>query len=118
MCGGGGYADMMHILLDYLGWDASRIYNLGGAWGYSGEQGVRLVEYGPDGAETYKFWRADYAVIDFATLAPVPRSDDGDEPGDGGDLVNVEQIAAARAAQQTALGSESLPKGAKGCAVR
>lgn len=118
MCGGGGYADMMRILLDYLGWDASRIYNLGGAWGYSGERDVRLVEYGPDGVEAYKFWRADCAVIDFATLTPVPRPDDGGEPGGDGDLVNAEQIAAARAAQQAALGSEPLPKSAKSCAVR
>lgn len=35
MCGGAGYAFMMRQLLLYLGWDASRLYNVGGAWDYT-----------------------------------------------------------------------------------
>ena len=70
MCGGGGYAGMMKELLIYLGWDPSRLYNVGGNWSYTGEHSLELVVYSDTygGDDIYATWRADYAYIDFTKL--------------------------------------------------
>lgn len=68
ICGGAGYAMMMRKLLVYLGWNETRVYNVGGAWGYSGYHPVELVSLNPDGGKEYCFWRADVATIDFGSL--------------------------------------------------
>lgn len=70
MCGGGGYAGMTKGLLVHLGWDADKIYNIGGNWGYAGNNGLELIEYGggADGKDLFATWRADYAYIDFKLL--------------------------------------------------
>jgi rhodanese-related sulfurtransferase len=70
ICGGGGYAGMTKALLVHLGWDASKIYNVGGLWGYTGKKGVELIKYAEDadGTDIYATWRADYAYIDFSRL--------------------------------------------------
>ena len=73
ICGGGGYAGMTKQLLVFLGWDASKIYNVGGLWAYNGNHGVELIKYAEDadGIDVYATWRADYAYIDFSRLHKV-----------------------------------------------
>jgi hypothetical protein len=66
MCGGGGYAAFMKKLLVFLGWDEDRIYNIGGAWDYKGENPVDLVLYDEAGKPYYYYWRAMYTMIDFS----------------------------------------------------
>ena len=70
MCGGGGYSGMMKSLLIYLGWDASKIYNVGANWSYSGDYSLELIVYpeDADGNLIYATWRADCATIDFSRL--------------------------------------------------
>lgn len=70
MCGGGGYAGMTKSLLIYLGWDESKLYNVGGNWEYAGTHGIELIDYSEDkdGNNVYATWRADYATIDFSRL--------------------------------------------------
>lgn len=67
MCGGAGYAGQTKDLLTKLGWDASKIYNVGGYWFYEGEHNVTVKN--DDG--TYAFWKIPYHAIDFATLTSV-----------------------------------------------
>lgn len=73
MCGGGGYSGMMKSLLIFLGWDASKLYNVGGNWSYKGEQSLELVVFPEDanGDKINATWRADYAYIDFSRLHSV-----------------------------------------------
>ena len=54
MCGGGGYAGMTKNLLVALGWDADKIYNVGGYWYYDGDNNVEVknTKYGDT---TYDF---------------------------------------------------------------
>lgn len=73
MCGGGGYSGMMKSLLIFLGWDASKLYNVGGNWSYTGEHSLELAVFPEDvnGDKIYATWRADYAYIDFSRLHSV-----------------------------------------------
>ncbi len=73
MCGGGGYAGMTKSLLTFLGWDASKLYNVGGNWTYQGSHSVELIKYSEEagGNNIYATWRADYATIDFSRLHAV-----------------------------------------------
>ena len=70
MCGGGGYAGMTKSLLVHLGWDETKLYNVGGNWAYTGNHGVELIKYSEvkGGNDVYATWRADYATIDFTRL--------------------------------------------------
>lgn len=68
MCGGGGYAGMMKNMLVSLGWDADKIYNVGGFWYYNGENDVKVIRDGADGKPTYDFYKVPYHEIDFSTL--------------------------------------------------
>jgi len=70
MCGGGGYAGMTKALLTHLGWDAGKLYNIGGNWAYTGNNSVELIKYAEDDSSVtmYATWRADYASIDFSRL--------------------------------------------------
>ncbi|MBN2509446.1 MAG: hypothetical protein JXB03_04180, partial [Spirochaetales bacterium] len=70
MCGGGGYAGLTRALLIHLGWDADKLYNIGGNWGYKGDKGLELVGTSSDGGSVYATWRADYAFMDFARMTP------------------------------------------------
>lgn len=67
MCGGGGYAGMTKDLLVKLGWDANKIYNVGGYWHYEGKNNVP-VRTTRNGATAYDFWKVPYHNIDFSTL--------------------------------------------------
>lgn len=70
MCGGAGYASMMRQLLLYLGWDASRLYNVGGAWDYTGYHPVEIAHSDGDNTRWY-LWRADIADFGLEHLHPV-----------------------------------------------
>lgn len=67
MCGGAGYAGMTKNLLVQLGWDADKIYNVGGYWFYEGDNNV-AVKSTDDGRTTYAFWKVPYHEIDFNRL--------------------------------------------------
>ena len=49
MCGGGGYSGMMKNMLVELGWDESRIYDVGGYWYYEGDNNVEVKRIRADG---------------------------------------------------------------------
>ena len=70
MCGAGGYANFTKQMLVKLGWDKSKIYNLGGYWNYEGNRGISTVNnYGDE--TKYDFWKVKYHDIDFSKLTPV-----------------------------------------------
>ncbi len=64
MCGGGGYSGMAKNMLVSLGWDAKKIYVVGGYWYYEGEHNVEIKQN--DGS--YAFWKVPYHNIDFDKL--------------------------------------------------
>jgi rhodanese-related sulfurtransferase len=64
MCGGGGYAGMTKNMLVALGWDAKKIYVVGGYWYYEGDYDVSIKQ--DDGS--YAFWKVPYHNIDFSKL--------------------------------------------------
>ncbi len=68
MCGGGGYAGMMKDLLVARGWDADKIYNVGGYWNYKGNHDVKVVRTGSNGKKVYDFYKVPYHNIDFSIL--------------------------------------------------
>ncbi len=70
MCGGGGYAGMTKALLVSQGWDANKIYNVGGYWYYEGKNNVQ-VKIEKDKKVTYAFWKVPYHDIDFKSLNEV-----------------------------------------------
>lgn len=68
MCGGGGYAGMMKNLLVSLGYDGSKIYNVGGFWNYDGENLVSTKHENGRGETVYDFYKVPYHDIDFSVL--------------------------------------------------
>jgi len=64
MCGGGGYAGMTKKLLVDLGWNADKIWNVGGFWYYEGKNKTNIKQ--EDG--TFAFWKLNYHLIDFSKL--------------------------------------------------
>ena len=68
MCGGGGYAGMTKAMLVALGWDASKIYDVGGYWYYEGSNDVKVKRVGADGKAVYDFYKVPYHEIDFDSL--------------------------------------------------
>ena len=71
MCGGGGYAGLMKEMLVALGWDADKIYNVGGYWYYEGENNIEVKKENEDGSVSYDFWKVTYHDIDFSNLHEV-----------------------------------------------
>lgn len=79
MCGGGGYAWMTKQVLVKLGYDASKVYNIGGFWGYSGDNKIEMVSYydknnnGAYEGEYYSFYNGNYMAIDtvLGLLTPI-----------------------------------------------
>lgn len=70
MCGGGGYAGMTKSMLIALGWDANKIYNVGGYWYYEGKNNVPVKV--DEGEKTlFKFWKVIYHDIYFEELTEV-----------------------------------------------
>lgn len=68
MCGGGGYSGMMKNMLVALGWDADKIYDVGGYWFYEGENDVKVKRTLDDGTVVYDFYKVPYHTIDFDVL--------------------------------------------------
>ena len=70
MCGGGGYAWMTKQILVKLGYDSTKVYNIGGFWAYTGNHKVELVSYydknnnGAYEGEFYSFYNGNYMSID------------------------------------------------------
>lgn len=71
MCGGGGYSGMMKKMLVELGWDESKIYDVGGYWFYEGKNNVKVKRELGDGAVVYDFYKVPYHEIDFYDLTEV-----------------------------------------------
>lgn len=71
MCGGGGYSGMMKNMLVALGWDGSKIYDVGGYWYYEGENDVKVKRILDDGTEVYDFYKVPYHEIDFESLTEI-----------------------------------------------
>lgn len=74
MCGGAGYAGAMKNLLAKLGWDANKIYNVGGYWYYEGDHNV-AVKTTRNGETVYDFWKVPYHNLDFSTLHEVKNAE-------------------------------------------
>lgn len=72
MCGGAGYAGMTKTMLISLGWDESKIYNVGGFWYYEGTNKVD-VKTERNGKVVYDFWKVTYHDIDFKSLTEVSK---------------------------------------------
>lgn len=70
MCGAGGYAGQMRQLLIHLGWDAEKVYNVGGFWSYAGKHRVELIGSSPDtdDGRLCCMWRVEVAPIDFTWM--------------------------------------------------
>ena len=68
MCGGGGYSGMMKNMLGALGWDESKIYDVGGYWFYEGENSVEVKRSTSDGTEVYDFYKVPVHEIRFDEL--------------------------------------------------
>ncbi len=89
MCGGGGYAGMTKDLLVHLGYDETKIYNVGGYWYYDGPNKVETF-YEEGGERHYDFSNVNYHPIVFDSLTPLHQQsqDEGkdDEPVDDGFL--------------------------------
>lgn len=68
MCGGGGYSGMLKNMLVALGWDASKIYDVGGYWFYDGANDVKVKRELEDGRIVYDFYKVPYHEIDFDSL--------------------------------------------------
>ena len=64
MCGGGGYAGMTKDFLVSLGWDESKIYNIGGYWYYNGKNNIKVNKT----EEGYDFSAVPYHKIKFNEL--------------------------------------------------
>lgn len=69
MCGGGGYAWMTKQILVELGYDTTKVYNIGGFWAYTGNHKVEMVSYydknnnGAYEGNYYSFYNANYMAI-------------------------------------------------------
>lgn len=70
MCGGGGYAGMTKNMLVSLGWDETKIYNVGGYWYYNGDNNIDIKRT-YNGGDVYDFWKVNYHNIDFDILHEV-----------------------------------------------
>lgn len=71
MCGGGGYSGMMKKMLVALGWDESKIYDVGGYWYYEGENMVEVKRENSDGTTVYDFYKVPLHEINFAELTEI-----------------------------------------------
>lgn len=70
MCGGGGYAGMTKNLLVSLGWDETKIYDVGGYWYYNGNNNIKVKNV-INGKTSYDFWKVTYHDINFDNLTEV-----------------------------------------------
>ncbi len=71
MCGGGGYSGMMKNMLVTLGWDESKIYDVGGYWFYEGDNNIVVKRIADDGETVYDFYKVPYHEIKFEVLTEI-----------------------------------------------
>lgn len=71
MCGGGGYAGMTKKLLIAKGYDANKIYVVGGYWYYTGKNKITIKETDSYGKTIYAFWKIPYHDINFNSLTRI-----------------------------------------------
>ena len=71
MCGGGGYAGMTKAFLVSLGWDETKIYNIGGHWYYDGNNNIEVKK---DENGKYDFSTVPYHEIKFDELKEIERT--------------------------------------------
>ncbi|MBR2708719.1 hypothetical protein IKE98_00040 [Candidatus Saccharibacteria bacterium] len=71
MCGGGGYAGMMKNLLVTLGWDETKIYDVGGYWFYNGNNNVEVKRTNGNNEIVYDFYKVPMYNIDFSSLTEI-----------------------------------------------
>ena len=71
MCGGGGYSGMMKNMLVALGWDADKIYDVGGYWYYDGKNNVDVKRVNEDGLIEYDFYKVPVHEIEFDKLTEI-----------------------------------------------
>ena len=71
MCGGGGYSGMMKNMLVKLGWDESKIYDVGGYWFYEGNNNVEVKRVKDDGEVVYDFYKVPTFDIRFDQLTEI-----------------------------------------------
>ena len=71
MCGGGGYAGMMKNLLVTLGWDETKIYDVGGYWFYNGNNNVEVKRTNGNDEIVYDFYKVPMYNIDFSSLTEI-----------------------------------------------
>ena len=100
MCGGGGYAGMTKELLVSQGYDANKIYDIGGYWYYNGENKVDTF-YEEEGERYYDFSNVPYHPIVFSSLTPLHEQDDqkgeeGDQPAEAV-FIEIEDAAQLKA---------------------
>lgn len=68
MCGAGGYAGMTKAMLVALGWDANKLYNIGGYSYYEGNNNVITKRTLASGEVVYDFYKVAYHEIEFDKL--------------------------------------------------
>lgn len=68
MCGAGGYANFTKQMLGALGWDTSKIYNVGGYWNYEGKNSISTTI---NGSKKCDFSKVAYHNIDFSRLTEI-----------------------------------------------
>ena len=71
MCGGGGYAGMTKAMLVALGWDESKIYDVGGYWYYEGNNNVEVKRKNSKGETVYDFYKVPYHDINLDDLTEI-----------------------------------------------
>lgn len=114
MCGGGGYAGMTKNMLVSLGWDETKIYNVGGYWYYSGKNSVE-TKYEENGETFYDFSIVNYHNIDFDTLTMINESgnkektDTDSVPGDYTAIESTQQLQKMEADNKTFAAYVYLP---------
>ena len=59
---------MMKELLVELGWDADKIYDVGGYWYYEGNNNVPVKRVLADGTVVYDYWKVPIHKIRFDEL--------------------------------------------------
>lgn len=72
MCGAGGYAGQVKDLLISLGWDKTKVRDIGGYWYYKGKNSIQ-VKTSKDGKDYYNFSKVPYYDIDFSKLHEVEK---------------------------------------------
>ena len=70
MCGAGGYAGQVKRMLVKLGWDESKVRDIGGYWYYTGNNKIE-VKTTKDGKDVYNFSKVPYYNIDFNSLTAI-----------------------------------------------